>query len=206
MNFVNSVFNVYLSVEVCKVVLVDYSFFQVADLCCMLVLFWWKIEIFGLFLFECGFFSMLKDSVECVLKKGYFKMLDCKCFGDWICRKRILLVCRLNDVLVIVCCGVIYVGYVRVCDVLMDGFECCGFVAVCWLRVGSWVCWSVFDFGCLWFGGICLIFVCRCLILGSVSFCCCGFLVEVEVLFSDCCCVFWIWYSWLCGFWGSCWS
>lgn len=82
-NLVNSVFNALLSnVEVRKVVPSEYSLFQAADLCCTLALLRKKIETVGLSTSESDFFSTPKDSAERALKKGYFKTLDRKRFGN----------------------------------------------------------------------------------------------------------------------------
>lgn len=80
---VNSVFNALLSnVEVRKAVPSDYSLFQVADLCCTLTLVRQKIETVGLSSSESDFFSTPKVSAARALKKGYFKTLDRKRFGN----------------------------------------------------------------------------------------------------------------------------
>ncbi len=82
-NLVNSVFNAHLTnVEVRKVFPSDYSLFQAADLCCTLALMRKKIETIGLSNSESDFFSTSKDSAERALKKGYFKTVDRKRFGD----------------------------------------------------------------------------------------------------------------------------
>ncbi|TSD62171.1 DUF3800 domain-containing protein [Aeromicrobium piscarium] len=81
-NLVNSVFNAHLSVEVRNVVPSDYSLFQMADLCCTMALLRKKIEKVGLSSSERDFFSTPKASAERALKKGYFKTLDRKWFGD----------------------------------------------------------------------------------------------------------------------------
>ncbi len=82
-NLVNSVFNAHLTnVEVRKVFPSDYSLFQAADLCCTLALLRKKIETVGLSKSERDFFSTSKDSAERALKKGYFKTMDRKRFGD----------------------------------------------------------------------------------------------------------------------------
>lgn len=81
-NLVNSVFNAHLSVEVRNVVPSDYSLFQMADLCCTMALLRKKIETVGLSSSERAFFATPKASAERALKKGYFKTLDRKRFGD----------------------------------------------------------------------------------------------------------------------------
>jgi hypothetical protein len=82
-NLVNSVFNATLNnVEVRKVIPADYSLFQAADLCCTLRLLREKITSVGLSASERDFFSTPKDSAERALKKGYFKTMDRKQFGD----------------------------------------------------------------------------------------------------------------------------
>lgn len=81
-NLVNSVFNAHLTVEVRKVVPSDYSLFQAADLCCTLALLRKKIDSIGLSTSERDFFATPKASAERALKKGYFKTLERKRFGD----------------------------------------------------------------------------------------------------------------------------
>ena len=82
-NIVNIVFNAHLSTaEIRKVQPSDYSLFQAADLCCTLALLRAKIGTVGLSTSESDFFSTPKDNAERALKKGYFKTLDRKRFGD----------------------------------------------------------------------------------------------------------------------------
>jgi hypothetical protein len=80
---VNSVFSSHLSnVEVRKVVPSEYSLFQAADLFCTMSLLRRKIETIGLSKSERDFFSTAKHSAERSLRKGYFKSLDRKKFGQ----------------------------------------------------------------------------------------------------------------------------
>ena len=81
-NLVNSVFNAHLTVEVRRVVPAEYSLFQAADLCCTLALLRKKIDTVGLSASERQFFSTQKESAERALKRGYFKTLDRKRFGN----------------------------------------------------------------------------------------------------------------------------
>ena len=80
---VNSVFSSHLgNVEVRKVVPSSYTLFQAADLFCTLALLRRKIELGGLSTSERDFFSTPKDGPERSLRKGYFKSLDRKRFGQ----------------------------------------------------------------------------------------------------------------------------